>query len=68
MGAQFLRVSWCCNANVIRSKAVYNPRLEGVVKEGVAVVTAIQVRTVNRVAINLVWGPPKKDALNHGGR
>ena len=43
MGAQFLRVSWCCNANVVRSKAVYYPHLEGALKEGVALCTAVQV-------------------------
>ena len=44
MGAQFLRVSWCCNANVIRSKAVYYPHLEGAFKDGVALCTAVQVQ------------------------
>ena len=42
-GTQFLRVSWCDTANVIRAKAVYYPTLESIFKEGVGLVKAAQV-------------------------
>lgn len=49
---KFLRVAWCDTANVIRAKAAYVPRLEGVFKDGVALCVGNQVRyTTSRDAL-----------------
>ena len=40
---KFLRVAWCDTANVIRAKAAYVPRLEGVYKDGIALCVGNQV-------------------------
>lgn len=42
---KFLRVAWCDTANVIRAKAAYVPRLEGVFKDGIALCVGNQVNT-----------------------
>ncbi|KAL5464026.1 hypothetical protein EMCRGX_G032983 [Ephydatia muelleri] len=43
---KFLRVAWCDTANVIRAKAAYVPRLEGVFKDGVALCVGNQALPV----------------------
>ena len=45
---KFLRVAWCDTANVIRAKAAYVPRLEGVFKDGVALCVGGQVSYTQR--------------------
>ena len=45
-GVQLLRVGWCDNASVIRAKTVYcrGKNLENVLKDGIPLVKAAQVR------------------------
>ena len=42
-GTQFVRLTWCDTANIIRAKAVHVKNFEGLVKDGVSLCTAVEV-------------------------